>query len=212
MMNPIRTLLLCVSFGVVLGTSSAAAVGGLRLNLEHVPPLPATETDYQPPEWFQCEVEVPENPSFPPVESKCLDWNTTDNDAGSIPFHEGTLKMLQSVNERANAYFATFDVPEMIRAAMVKKEALVMLGLSGNAFRLAVGETPAFDTEGSIPYVVLIVYIGKFQVVMDGHANDLMPWTCSPGRFYGIQDSQGNWVSVADDRDDPLESSNECFQ
>ena len=208
--STLRVVVACLSFWAYPAYSEVSP--GWTSDIRH---LPETIEEYTPPDWLTCPSALPDEQE----KHTCLEVS----DEGERPvyvvrYHEAELRLLQQINERVNSSLTGTGLHDMIWAAKEKKRRLIEENVPVSALSYAVVEAPTEEGGGddivfAQNHVVLVVRFDQIEMVLDGVMLDVMSWSCTPYRFSGIQSlgRVGKWHAVADDRHDPIESSNECL-
>lgn len=172
--------------------------------------------EYTPPAWLNtcpalvAGVEVNTTTScLPPIVGKKTDT--------PFVFDEKRWKELDRVNRQVNASVGRDGVvtlEEAIVAAVEKKRLAVDAGFPVFLLAYAVVEAPMEASGGGIDdteHLILILVLNTRAFALDSLLDDILPWQYSPHRMYGAE-IDGQWRSVADDRDDPLAIALELYE
>ncbi len=213
------SLIVAMIFAMSLGgtISAQAEEPEMLIEWEDVPPLPITDQSYSPPSWVTCqEVEVASvAPSW--VIGCTSEPEVAAGVAQVVVFEKFRIKLTRVADVLGDN--TTLDY--MIKAAEAKRqiiESIEELGMTkwpSSSILYAITDLPVASPEGEVthdPHMTLVVRFDIGDVVLDGRHPYVMPWTCFPGRFEGIQSPKwtGKWLAVKDDRHEPEEMATKC--
>ncbi len=172
--------------------------------------------EYTPPAWLNTCPALVAGAEVSTTTS-CLSPIVGTKTDTSFVFDEKRWIELDRINRQVNATIGQDGVvtlEEAIVAAVEKKRLAVDAGFPIFILAYAVVEAPMEASDSSIndtEHLVLLLVFNTRAFALDSLIDDVLPWQYSPHRMYGAE-IDGQWRSVADDRDDPLAIALELYE
>lgn len=172
--------------------------------------------EYTPPSWLNACPTIVAGTDISTT-TNCLPTIAGQTTGTHFIFDEERWGELDRINRQVNAAVGRDGVvtlEEAITAAVEKKGLAIDAGFPVFLLAYAVVEAPMEAPGGGIDdteHLILLLVLNTRAFALDSLLDDILPWQYSPHRIYGAE-IDGQWRSVADDRDDPLAIALELYE